>query len=1403
MKNLLKSINFCLFIVINISAFGQNGSANGWFLPSNTLDQNGNHHPIRVLAVCVEINYDDSLNRPTWYDINNLKEYWQLGQIPQNIQDWFDPQSTNDVTQFFDEASLGNLRVEGDILQNIITVNESDVTDLYRTDSEGKIVNFGGQPDFLNEIFKKFNSLSSFNTVRNTPINDFDNWNDNNIQGAQKTMGTNNGFDYIAFFIRNHTSNGDVGFAENDEDSINAPFNNTIYTADNIHMQNGNEFKTFIHEMGHLFLGGNSFHAAGGQHNHNSAGANYFGPRQSGWGIMGFGSLQTVNAWERDRLNWIDLNTPNRNLTGNIANHEIYALNQSFVNTSGDIDPNVNNTTQTFWIRDFVTTGDAIRIRLPFIDQANEFEQWLWLENHQTTLNNNSNFDDLIFSSNACRPNATPGLYAYIQVEKNNKLNFGGFGDYLRVLPANGFFDYQLPGTTNMDCVAFNNDSSAAYYKKTKTNPLSGASDLEYLITDKNNDNRIELGEEIITFIEERNGSPMDDLPFHGLSNHAFTLTGNNKLGMGTNPSANSMLTEVSFDEARDYNTVRNNRIVYLNGVSVEIIGEQANANNANMMDLQIKVRFDDVAINQNVNYSADNIVLPDIVQSGTDLEIAANRCVFIYHGTTPTNVGIADTSYIDNSNPNNPIQINTQTSTFTSYKNNIFFSKPTKFFIEPNANAHLNAGATIEVQDDSRLILRPNSSITLDANAKIVVKDDAKMILHPDAFIDFATGSYIDVKDNATLIIKAGNEVELSGLPEVRVTGNGKIIIEDDATLQVAGGGLIDIQQGATLEYQNSVVGKGLQFGAYGTAGGNEVELRIDGNLVVKFSQNFTFNGNGYLNFYPNNNLILPQGCSFNLTGQLAGGQDLIFKIQPNTIVTFNDANVNLNQGKIEFGNLSQFQHTSGSLKLSNMLAQGATANNAFLANQLSSVSISGSVFQDFSSGNSLNIQNSNIINLFGVTFNNCPYPLALSANNKTSLFSCNFNHPIGQGVEAIQISNQWPTYINSTQIENYQKAIYLDNAEGVYLNNSTLNNNNYGVYGFDSELFLRNNTAITNSTFNGVYLDSYAKYQGLLVMGDVGCASISNSSGSGIKGDDIEFSIDAVEHAFSGLNGGMVIPNRIYCNNPKNIDVCYKLQFDANNNYVVPSKVLGKGNFYKKDTESCTEIESPTNDDFLFAISPKCNLNTIPFDYSNYSLCNPPDGNCLACNPNNELPLDRTWPSLRQSYTNAYAAFALKDTTTTRAAFVSLAAISLFKINEDVWSISIQGDTNDISDEDAAMIITAKCLYKDTSGLKSNKIRYPGAIDLFEVKTDDKNLINQNQTFSVYPNPTSQNFTIKTNGNSITNYRLLTINKTVIKQGAFKGETTINTTDLNAGIYLLQLNSFNATETRKIIIE
>ncbi|MBK9539820.1 MAG: hypothetical protein IPO12_13910 [Flavobacteriales bacterium] len=42
-------------------------------------------------------------------------------------------------------------------------------------------------------------------------------------------------------------------------------------------------------------------------------------------------------------------------------------------------------------LRDLVTSGDALRIRMPFLPE--EHQQWLWVENHQTYALNGSPTD--------------------------------------------------------------------------------------------------------------------------------------------------------------------------------------------------------------------------------------------------------------------------------------------------------------------------------------------------------------------------------------------------------------------------------------------------------------------------------------------------------------------------------------------------------------------------------------------------------------------------------------------------------------------------------------------------------------------------------------------------------------------------------------------------------------------------------------------------------------------------------------------------------------------------------------------------------------------------------------------------------------------------------------------------
>ncbi len=87
----------------------------------------------------------------------------------------------------------------------------------------------------------------------------------------------------------------------------------------------------------------------------------------------------------------------------------------------------------TFWLRDFISFGDSVRIKLPHIDWVtlNDVKnQYLWLENRQLLRRR---FDSTDFEFNrlfdinkplldrGCFGSWTPGLHAAIQIGKDTK----------------------------------------------------------------------------------------------------------------------------------------------------------------------------------------------------------------------------------------------------------------------------------------------------------------------------------------------------------------------------------------------------------------------------------------------------------------------------------------------------------------------------------------------------------------------------------------------------------------------------------------------------------------------------------------------------------------------------------------------------------------------------------------------------------------------------------------------------------------------------------------------------------------------------------------------------------------------------------------------------------------------
>ena len=129
------------------------------------------------------------------------------------------------------------------------------------------------------------------------------------------------------------------------------------------------------HEFSHLLLGGNNFHTGG-----SGAGTKTFMSSAGGYAMLSSWdrSSQVYNAFDRRRLGW-----------RNPENHFQISARDPATGTEveGDLmyKQPFKHESNEFILRDFVSTGDAIRIELPYVQEPSNRirKQWLWLENHQ------------------------------------------------------------------------------------------------------------------------------------------------------------------------------------------------------------------------------------------------------------------------------------------------------------------------------------------------------------------------------------------------------------------------------------------------------------------------------------------------------------------------------------------------------------------------------------------------------------------------------------------------------------------------------------------------------------------------------------------------------------------------------------------------------------------------------------------------------------------------------------------------------------------------------------------------------------------------------------------------------------------------------------------------------------
>ncbi|MCZ4410435.1 hypothetical protein O3Q51_16585 [Cryomorphaceae bacterium 1068] len=653
-----------LFLFLSSYVFGQENSENGWVLPTRGS--------IRVLMVFVEVDHDKDSSVDAYLEGH---KNWRVNELPEYKDDIFNvfegENSLKALTRYYKECSFGELTVLGDYYPEIITVKQSEVGR-----SKSKI---------LKIVVDRLNSAEKISS-ENLSFTDFDYWEDESKRGVPKTRSSKfSGVDHLMIFLRNFSaipnatgqasasSGGRIGGLNTDSYSIFGG-------------GNGMPFKILKHEFNHLLIGGNNFHSGGG----NSANfRSYVTALQGGWSMMGAANsaLLSPSGWDRYWLGW----KPKEN------DYLISVRDESGQEVNGDIQS--ENGTRVFVLRDFVTTGDALRIKLPFIPD-DEFPQWIWVENHTTYANNGSPTDVFNHEDHDCIKPALPGLYLTRQIDANVKEGKRIYSDvkadYLKPLPATGAYDFFWDDEKLDLGVCVDNSPHNVYTLKSELeNPLTGHHELEEPFYYTNSSEEIKRDNmRRLSTRRNRDGSytrhPHLGHPSYGMRNGEVDY-----IGLGTNPSTASTITHVNARKGKS-NHSQNSDTIYLNGISMRILETRPD------LSIKVEVSFNDTLLKEPRRWAGSDILLNNHNQAGTDL--CVESVLTLDRGKTITRFVEPDTVAGD-----------------------VYFSSPTVLRIK--SGAKLTIGEEVRLLKDSKIVVEEGGDLELLRNGKVILEGSAEIV--------------------------------------------------------------------------------------------------------------------------------------------------------------------------------------------------------------------------------------------------------------------------------------------------------------------------------------------------------------------------------------------------------------------------------------------------------------------------------------------------------------------------------------------------------------------------------------------------------------------------------------------------------------------------------------------------
>lgn len=430
----------------------------------------------------------------------------------------------------------------------------------------------------------------------------------------------------------------------------------------------------FLHEMAHELY--SCPHYSGT----NGAMGKYLYTPSCGSDMMSIWRGQVASAFERWLLGWIDI----KHDLDNWRHNGIYEL------------------------RDFVTTGDAIRIKIPHVNQ------YLWIENRQCiSIYDHNNWRSQLMNNplgSKGIADRDKGLNIYIEEVLNDrkKIDAGLVYDLDKVngimhLHARGNYDYLYPRKlTHTDHTIPGNqqvywNNFTYWFEQTKPNPIAG---LNPFINYRNDMDKNKVINTVIGLNGEYNGMA-DTESFPILMEKVkdtFMLTYAHIGGRNADVSSRHPDTFVSNDEiGLDYNPMLINRPkfvrekdslapYFLNGLYIKVISQKKGV-------IKLQVTFDRTTISKDARWCG-NIISKSVPHAKHDyaIDIKAKTSIVLDRSGTVNNSKNAESDFI----------------------------APTVMVIDSGSTMHIGRNATFRIFNGSKLVVNEGGKIILGKGAKL-----------------------------------------------------------------------------------------------------------------------------------------------------------------------------------------------------------------------------------------------------------------------------------------------------------------------------------------------------------------------------------------------------------------------------------------------------------------------------------------------------------------------------------------------------------------------------------------------------------------------------------------------------------------------------------------------------------